>query len=124
MDRQVIFDYVKKKYRTEPEYLWMKYPFYAVLRHQDNQKWYGIVMDVPRNKLGLTGIETVDILDVKCEPLMIDLLRQSPGFLPGYHMNKSNWISILLDGTVPDDTILDLLDVSFQNTMKKQKKSK
>ncbi|MCD8147635.1 MAG: MmcQ/YjbR family DNA-binding protein [Clostridiales bacterium] len=124
MDRQAIFDYVKKKYGTEPEYLWMRYPSYAVLRHQDNQKWYGIVMDVPRNKLGLTGIETVDILDVKCEPLMIDLLRQSLGFLPGYHMNKSNWISILLDGTVPDDTILDLLDASFQNTMKKQKKSK
>ncbi|MCD7772427.1 MAG: MmcQ/YjbR family DNA-binding protein [Oscillospiraceae bacterium] len=121
MDRQAIFDYAKKKYGTEPEYLWLQYPSYAVLRHQDNQKWYGLVMDVPKNKLGLTGVEIVDILDVKCEPLMIDLLRQSPGFLPGYHMNKSNWISILLDGTVPDDTILDLLDKSFQNTMKKQK---
>ncbi|MCC8182381.1 MAG: MmcQ/YjbR family DNA-binding protein [Clostridiales bacterium] len=102
--------------------MWMKYPSYAVLRHQDNQKWYGLVMDVPRNKLGLTGVEIVDILDVKCEPLMIDLLRQSLGFLPGYHMNKSNWVNILLDDTVPDDTILDLLDKSFQNTMKKQKK--
>ncbi|MCD7764423.1 MAG: MmcQ/YjbR family DNA-binding protein [Lachnospiraceae bacterium] len=122
MDRQAIFDYAKKKYGTEPEYLWLQYPSYAVLRHQDNQKWYGLVMDVPKNKLGLTGVEIVDILDVKCEPLMIDLLRQSPGFLPGYHMNKSNWVSILLDGTAPDDTILDLLDKSFQNTMKKQKK--
>ncbi|MCD7886144.1 MAG: MmcQ/YjbR family DNA-binding protein [Clostridiales bacterium] len=122
MDRQAIFDYAKKKYGTEPEYLWLQYPSYAVLRHQDNQKWYGLVMDVPKNKLGLTGVEIVDILGVKCEPLMIDLLRQSPGFLPGYHMNKSNWISILLDGTVPDDTIFDLLDVSFQDTMKKQKK--
>ncbi len=122
MDRQALFDYVKEKYGTEPEYLWMQYPSYAVLRHKDNQKWYGIVMDVPRNKLGLTGAEIVDVLDIKCEPLMIDLLRQSPGFLPGYHMNKSNWVSILLDGTVPDDAILDLLDVSFQNTMKKQKK--
>lgn len=124
MDRQAIFDYVKKKYGTEPEYLWLSYPSYAVLRHQDNRKWYGIVMDVPANKLGLSGTEVLDILDVKCEPLMIDLLRQSPGFLPGYHMNKSNWVSILLDGTVADDTICDLLDVSFRNTMKKQKKVK
>lgn len=102
----------------------MSYPSYAVLRHQDNRKWYGIVMDVPANKLGLSGTEVLDILDIKCEPLMIDLLRQSPGFLPGYHMNKSNWVSILLDGTVADDTICDLLDVSFHNTMKKQKKGK
>ncbi len=122
MDRQAIFDYAKKKYGTEPEYLWMSYPSYAVLRHQDNQKWYGIAMNVPRNKLGLPGTETLDILDVKCEPLMIDLLRQSPGFLPGYHMNKSNWVSILLDGTVADDTILDLLDMSVQNTATKRGK--
>ncbi|MCD8230230.1 MAG: MmcQ/YjbR family DNA-binding protein [Clostridiales bacterium] len=121
MDRQDIFDYVKKKYGTEPEFLWERYPSYAVLRHQDNGKWYGILMDVPKNKLGLSGTEAVDILDVKCEPAMIDLLRQSPGFLPGYHMNKNHWVSILLDGTVSEDKILDLLDMSFSSTMKKKK---
>lgn len=121
MDRQDIFDYVKKKYGTEPEFLWERYPSYAVLRYQDNGKWYGILMDVPKNKLGLSGTEAVDILDVKCEPAMIDLLRQSPGFLPGYHMNKNHWVSILLDGTVSEDKILDLLDMSFSSTMKKKK---
>ncbi|MCC8046069.1 MAG: MmcQ/YjbR family DNA-binding protein [Clostridiales bacterium] len=58
---------------------------------------------------------------VKCDPVMIDMLRQSPGFLPGYHMNKTNWLSILLDGTVSDEQILDLLDLSFQITAKKKK---
>ncbi|MCD7760481.1 MAG: MmcQ/YjbR family DNA-binding protein, partial [Clostridiales bacterium] len=43
---------------------------------------------------------------------------------PGYHMNKSNWVSILLDGTVADDTILDLLDMSVQNTATKRRKRK
>lgn len=119
MYRQDIFGYVKKKYGTEPEYLWERNPSYAVLRHQDNGKWYGILMDVPKNKLGLSGTDAVDILDVKCEPAMIDLLRQSPGFLPGYHMNKNHWVSILLDGTVSEGTILDLLDMSFIHTKKK-----
>lgn len=82
MDRQTIFQYVNQQYATEPEYLWMKYPSYAVLRRQDSQKWYGIVMDVPREKLGLPGTGTVDILDVKCEPMAADLLRQCPGFPP------------------------------------------
>jgi len=121
MDRQQIFDYSKKKYGTTPEYLWARYPSYAVLRHQDNEKWYGIVMDVPKDKLGLQGTDVIDILDVKCDPVMIDMLRQSSGFLPGYHMNKTNWISILLDGTVSDDQILDLLDMSYQMTAKKKK---
>ncbi len=124
MDRQTIFQYVKQQYGTEPEYLWLKYPSYAVLRRQDNQKWYGIVMDVPREKLGLPGTDVVDILDVKCEPMFADLLRQSPGFFPGYHMNKKTWISILLDGTVSDERIFDLLDASFQATADKRKQAK
>ncbi len=125
MDRQVIFDYAEKRYGTKPEYLWTSYPYYAVLRHSDNQKWYGIVMDVPKSKLGLTGTDVamVDILNVKCEPVMADLLRKSPGFFPGYHMNKKYWVSILLDGMVSEDKILDMLDMSFTNTMKKRKKS-
>ncbi len=121
MDREQLFEYTKSKYGTTPEYLWARYPSYAVLRHQDNEKWYGIVMDVPKNKLELQGTDVVDILDVKCNPVMIDILRQSPGFFPGYHMNKANWISILLDGTVSDEQILDLLDLSFQMTAKKRK---
>ncbi|MCD7723710.1 MAG: MmcQ/YjbR family DNA-binding protein [Clostridiales bacterium] len=121
MNRQQIFDYVLKQYGTMPEYLWMRYPSYAVLRHQDNEKWYGIVMDVPKNKLGLPGIDVVEILDVKCEPLMIDLLRQSPGFFPGYHMNKTNWLSILLNGTVSDNQIMELIDISFQLTASRKK---
>ncbi|MCD8082608.1 MAG: hypothetical protein LUE86_03515 [Clostridiales bacterium] len=48
MNRQQIFDYAKGKYGTTPEYLWMRYPAYAVLRHQDNEKWYGVVMNVPK----------------------------------------------------------------------------
>ncbi|MCC8127454.1 MAG: MmcQ/YjbR family DNA-binding protein [Clostridiales bacterium] len=121
MDRQQIFDYAKEKYGTTPEYLWARYPSYAVLRHQDNEKWYGIVMDVPKNRLGLQGTDVVDILDVKCDPVMIDMLRQSPGFLPGYHMNKTNWLTVLLDGMVSDEQILDLLDMSYQMTAKKKK---
>ncbi len=124
MDRQTIFHYVKQQHDTEPEYLWLKYPSYAVLRRQDNQKWYGIVMNVPREKLGLPGTDVVDILDVKCEPMVADLLRQSPGFFPGYHMNKKNWVSILLDGTVSDENIFDLLDASFQAAADNRKKAK
>ena len=56
--------YAEKIYGAEPEYLWRRYPAYAVLRHKDNSKWFALVMDVPATKLGLTGEEWKDILNV------------------------------------------------------------
>ena len=44
----------------------------------------------------------MDILNVKLgDPMLMDMLVQQPGYFYGYHMNRRNWISILLDGTVP-----------------------
>ena len=39
--------------------------------------------------------------------------------LRAYHMNKDSWISIALDGSVPADTIMNLVDISYQLTTKK-----
>lgn len=122
MNRQQVFDWVNRQYGTEPEYLWKKYPNYAVLRNSAG-KWYGAVVDVPKNKIGLDGEETVDILDVKCDPLLIGSLCMQKGFLPAYHMNKENWIGIMLDGSVDDEQIKNLLDMSYQLTMPKLKRA-
>ena len=123
MDRKAIFEYVRNQYATEPEYLWAKSPKYAVLRHQNNRKWYAIVMDVPGKAVGIDcGSEKVDIIDVKCEEIAVDFYSHQPGFRPGYHMNHSNWLTILLDGTVSDDTICDLIDMSFNLTNKQNRK--
>lgn len=110
--RQDVLDFAAKQYGTEPEYLWASAPDYAVLRHQ-NRKWYGLIMDVPREKLGLAGPERVDILNVKCDPHMIGSFRRRNGFLPAYHMNRSHWLTILLDGTADKETICSLLDMSY-----------
>lgn len=61
--RRKIIDYIKKKYKAEPEHLWRSYPDYIVFRHSDNNKWFGIIMDVSRDKLGLDGDDRVDIID-------------------------------------------------------------
>lgn len=113
LDKEEIFEYVKKQYGTIPEYLWSSSPESAVLRH-NNGKWYGIIMSVEKPKLGLDGNSTVEILNVKCNPEMISMIVQSRGFLPGYHMNKQHWITILLDGTVERSKVLDFLDMSYK----------
>lgn len=120
MDRQNIFGYAKKKYGSKPEYLWKSYPSYAVLRHSQNNKWYAVVMNVSGSRLGLDFDEEADIMNVKADALMIGSLRSVKGILPGYHMNKNNWISVLLDGSVDEDMIYALLDESYKLTGRKR----
>ena len=108
-----IFEYVQKQYGTVPEYLWSKSPDSVVLRHK-NGKWYAVFMTVEKSKLGLEGNDLVAIMDVKCDPEMTSMIIQAYGFLPGYHMNKQHWITILLDGSVSEAKTLDFLDMSYQ----------
>ena len=102
MKREEIYEYVKKQYGTVPEYLWKESPESAVLRHK-NGKWYAVLMQVEKSRLGLEGDTKVDILDVKCDADMVGLLTQ----------NKKYWITMLLDGTVSEAKILDFLDMSY-----------
>lgn len=114
--RADILKYVDENYNTEPEHLWETFPNYEVLRHRRNKKWYAVIMDIPQNKIGLAGDKIVDILDVKCEPEMIDILVSQKGYFPAYHMNKKHWITVTLDGTVADDEIYSLIDQSYEMT--------
>ena len=84
-----------------------------VLPGDKNGKWYAAILRVEKSKLGLKEEGTVDIINVKCEPDMVGLLTQTYGFLPGYHMNKKYWITMLLDGSVSEAKILDFLDMSY-----------
>ena len=121
--REEVYKYIGDKYSAEPEYLWQRYPNYAIFRHSDNNKWFALIMNVGRDKLGLTGDEKTDIINVKLnDPLLADMLTQEDGFFRGYHISRGNWISILLDGTVPLKRIFSLIDASFSATASVKKK--
>lgn len=119
---QEIFDYVKTRYNTVPDYPW--HDANAVLRHADNRKWYGLVMEVGRDKIGLSGDGTVDVINVKCDPMLGGSLRMQEGIHPAYHMNKDKWITIRLDGSVPVVKVKNLLDLSYQLTAPKKREKK
>ena len=120
--RRRVTEYIRDRYAADAEYLWARYPNYAVFRHPASRKWFAIVMDIPRNRLGLEGDGDVDIMDVKCGPLMVGSLLAQDGFLPAYHMSKSSWISVQLDETVPDEQIYPLLELSYDSVAPKTKK--
>lgn len=123
--RDKIYKYIKKEYGYDPEYPWEKYSGNAVFRHKDNKKWFALVMNVSRDKLGLDGNGEVDVMNVKIDdPVFLNILLHQKGYVAAYHMNKNYWISVLLDGSVSLSDIYSFIDFSFVATASKKKKEK
>ncbi len=119
--RSDILAFAHEHYQTSPDYPWRSLPKYAVLRHSDTKKWYAVIMEISKDRLGLPGHDLIDILNLKCDPVLSGSLRLKPGFLPAYHMQRGNWITILLDGTVDKETIFSLLEMSYDLTASRKK---
>ena len=50
----------------------------------------------------------------KCEPELAEALRGAhAAVLPGYHLNKRHWSSVVIDGSLPDETIHDMIEDSY-----------
>ena len=124
MNRDDLEQFINENYNAESDYPWLKYPNYEVFRHSNNRKWFALIMDIPKNKLGLPGTDIIDVVNFKCDPLLIGSLLKEAGFFPAHHMNKESWITVALDKSVNDDTIKMLLDMSYDATALKTHKKK
>lgn len=124
MNRKELEKYISETYNSDPEYLWEKNPDIAAFRHISNRKWFALFMDIPRSKLGMQSDDIISVVNLKCDPLMTGSLCMEKRIYPAYHMNKTYWISAVLDGTVSDETLKMLLDMSFDATMPKVKRKK
>lgn len=113
---QAILDH----FQVKPDFPWehsSRYQSYGAFRHTSNRKWFALIMNVKREVLDKDGnTSLIDILNVKIPPAQGDELRQIPGIYPAYHMNHKTWISVVLDETLPDEKILELIDTSYQLT--------
>lgn len=113
-----LLQYLKEKFQVDVEYPWPEYPSYAVFRHQDNQKWFGIIMSIKKEKLGFKSLAQIEIIDLKANPEDIETLLKDKRFYPAYHMNKKNWITTTLDGSLSDEELFKLVDKSYLLTNK------
>ncbi len=121
MKREELEAYIAQTYNAQADYPWAKYPRDEVFRHSNNGKWFALVMEVPKARLGLAEDGILDVVNLKCDPILIGSLRGRPGFFPAYHMNKDSWITVALDGSVEADEVKALLDMSFELTRVKTK---
>lgn len=107
---------VATTFHDQPEFIFKKLPDYAAFRDPQSQKWYGLVMDIPRAKLTnkATGSDQdqVEVLDLRCTPDQQPRLLQHNGVYPGYHLNRKNWLCVTLDDTLPDADIMRLIRAS------------
>jgi predicted DNA-binding protein (MmcQ/YjbR family) len=73
------------------------------------------VFKVGGKMFALCGLDAEPLqLSVKCEPEFAAHLRAIyPAVAPGYHLNKRHWNTITIDGSLPDDTVAELLHDSY-----------
>ena len=111
-----ICNYILKKYNDNPEFLWEDDYNDSVFRNKNNKKWYGIIMYININKISNID-KNIEVMNVKLSKERIEKLLLKPGFYKAYHMNKKYWISIVLDDTVDDSFIEELIDESYSYTV-------
>ncbi|MBQ2357611.1 MAG: MmcQ/YjbR family DNA-binding protein [Ruminococcus sp.] len=116
MNKTELQKYIAEAYSTVPDFPWESTPDAAVYRHENNRKWFALVMTIPKARLGIRSDGMIDIVNLKCDPLLVGSLRSEPGIFPAYHMNKDKWLSVALDGSADDEQIKMLLDMSFELT--------
>ena len=58
--------------------------------------------------------ETPLRVSLKCEPELAEQLREThAAVIPGYHLNKRNWNTVIIDGSLPDSMIRDMIEDSY-----------
>lgn len=107
-----IIRYVRTKYRDEFEFLWEKFPNNAIVRRQDNQKWYAALLTVSGNKIGLSKEDKIEVIDLRMKTEDIAKLVDGRRYFGGYHMNKKHWVTLCLDGSVSFEEICRRIDDS------------
>lgn len=110
---------INEKYDALPEFLWATSPNHGVFRNVRNNKWFGIIMNIDKSKIISEETGEIEVLNLKLDDDVPKCL-EIKGIYPAYHMNKKSWISIILDNTLPDKEILDLVDISYKNSNAKE----
>ncbi|MBP5245526.1 MAG: MmcQ/YjbR family DNA-binding protein [Clostridia bacterium] len=109
---------IEERYGEKPDFPFKDDDYTGVFRYPKNRKWYGIIMYI--RKYVITGNKPqnpekspiIEIMNVKVGAERIPEFLKINGIYPSYHMMKTNWITVLLDETLPDEKIMELIEIS------------
>jgi len=133
---------VLAEFGEKPVFPFKKIEGAGVFENPDNGKWYGLIMEVDRNKLKkpetLSGGKArgssqntgstedmpkhmTEAMNVKVRPETVPELTKREGIYECYHMNKKHWVTVVLEDEVPDEDIMSLLRESRSFTLGKRR---
>lgn len=114
-----IIRYIQQKYNDSLEFLWKKFSNNAIWRNKENNNWYALLLIIPERKLNINSDNIVEIINIRYQQDKITDIVDNNTIFPGYHMNKKGWITIKLDYSVDTQTITNLIDNSYNLSLKK-----
>lgn len=117
MTREQLLQFVKEEFGVLPDKPFDNDFDSMVLRHKDNKKWFALIMKVSKEKLAGIEKRLVDVLNVKCDPMIRQALLKNKGVYESYHMNKVHWVSVILEEVSLKD-VVPLVEMSFDLTKK------
>ena len=105
MNKQMLKDYCLEKRGAIEDY-----PFGEdVLVMKVESKMFALISE-KENRINIS---------LKCDPVLAEQFRQQyTSIIPGYHLNKRNWNTVIMDGSVPEDDILWMIDHSYELVVK------
>ena len=110
-----IANLIYERYGVKPDFPWKDDN--GVFRHLDNNKWFSLIMYVSLDALLKNGdSHMLNIMNVKIDISKRDELYEIKGIYPAFHMNHKTWISVVLDDTICDYKIIELIQSSFDLT--------
>ena len=110
-----IANLIYERYGVKPDFPWKDDN--GVFRHLDNNKWFSLIMYVSLDALLKNGdSHMLNIMNVKIDISKRDELYEIKGIYPAFHMNHKTWISVVLDDTIRDYKIIELIQSSFDLT--------
>lgn len=114
-----ITNLIIEKYGNRPEFLWKTTPGSGVVRNSETNKWYIAILDIDRSKIQKGRKGPIEVALLKLHPDKVQKIIKQEHFYAGYHMNKKYWITVILDESVSDEKIMELIEESHSLTEKK-----
>lgn len=110
-----ITNQIYETYGIKPDFPWNDDN--GVFRHLDTRKWFSLIMYVSIDALLKNGDgHMLNIINLKIDTSKRDELYEIDGIYPAFHMNHKTWISVVLDDTIRDEKVMELVTCSFDLT--------
>lgn len=114
-----ITNLIIKKYGNEPEFLWKTTPGTGIFRNPETKKWYLAILDIDRSKIQKNKKGLVEIALIKLSTDNVEKRLKQEHIYLGWHMNKKYWVTVILDESLSDNEIMELIEESHSFSVKK-----